>query len=424
MASIAPAILTIAGRPPGLSWRADPAVDRAIHRLGRTEDLQFSPSGRQLALVDMAAGRLLVLRTDIKRTMAGAPCIELTDFLEVASSGFRTPHGVCWLDERVLAVANRAGTVALVELPAILPGDRRIRLDPVGCLGEARADFLSAPGSVSAQLLGLDLVELLVCNNLSSQVSRHLLDRRRNYEFLMSEPLLQEGVELPDGVAHCPSGAWVAVSSHDGHCVLVYDNLDNLDLSAKPRGILRGIGYPHGVRFSADAQWLVVADAGAPFVHLFHGAQDWAGERAPAASVRVMSDSVFGRGQFSPKEGGPKGIDLNGSVLAITAQNEPLAFFDLEEIIGTGANAPVDRKAPEEAERARAAMLRYLRAAHVDARLATKAVLSAAEREVALLKGTRSWRVTAPLRRLSEAGTAFVNWRRQRRAGPRGAAPP
>jgi hypothetical protein len=139
-----------------------------------------------------------------------------------------------------------------------------------------------------------------------------------------------------------------------------------------------------------------------------------------------MSDPVFDRGRFSPKEGGPKGIDLNGRILAITAQNEPLAFFDLGEIIGTGPGTQpsVDRKSMADAESARTAMMRYLHAARTNVDLATQGVLHAAEREVALLKSTRSWRVTAPLRRLSAVRATLTNWRRQRRARPPGSARP
>lgn len=422
MVSSAPATLAPDGRTSRLSYRATPAAQAAIDRLVRGEDLQFSPNGSQLAIADLISNRLLILETGIDRN-AAQPDIQVTDFLEI-TGWFDAPHGLCWLDEGVLAVANRGGTVVLVELPAIRPDSRRAHLEPVSWHGEERAHLLSAPGSLSNRALGLDLVELLVCNNVSNQISRHLLDRRQGYEFLMSEALLGQGLDLPDGIAHSPSGAWVAISNHNAHEVCVYDNRDDLNLASKPRGVLRGVLYPHGVRFSADEGWLVAADSGSPFVYLFDRGDDWAGAREPAAAIRVMSDDAFRRGNISTREGGPKGIDLAGPILAMTAENAPLAFFDLGEIVGASAEVPACGQPPADAESAREALLRYLRASQAGVSLATSGIIQAAERDVAALKSSRSWRVTAPLRRLNAVYTAWANRRRWKRARPPGGERP
>jgi hypothetical protein len=43
----------------------DASVASAVGRLGRTEDVRFSPSGRRLALAGYRTNRLLIVRTDM-----------------------------------------------------------------------------------------------------------------------------------------------------------------------------------------------------------------------------------------------------------------------------------------------------------------------------------------------------------------------
>ena len=67
-------------------------------------------------------------------------------------------------------------------------------------------------------------------------------------------------------------------------------------------------------------------------MHLYdRDGADWNGSREPVASLRVLEEERFLKGHVNPQEGGPKGIDLSagGDILAITCEEQPLAFFDL-----------------------------------------------------------------------------------------------
>ena len=77
---------------------------------------------------------------------------------------------------------------------------------------------------------------------------------------------------------------------------------------------------------------LYVTDAGRPFLFKYRQPADgWRGTLPPAAVARVLSEEVFLRGRLNPQEGGAKGLDLtrDGSLLAVTCEEQPLAVFDV-----------------------------------------------------------------------------------------------
>src|SRR5581483_7714159 len=146
------------------------------------------------------------------------------------------------------------------------------------------------------------------------------------------EVIARRWLDLPDGLALSHDGRWLAISNHNSHSVLVYGYPISGD-GADPVAILRGALYPHGLRFTADDRYLLVADAGGPYAHAFASPPEgWQGARYADGRIRVMDDETFRRGQYTSREGGPKGVDLHpaANVLAVTAECLPLAFFDLD----------------------------------------------------------------------------------------------
>ncbi|HEY1385429.1 MAG TPA: hypothetical protein VGF43_17525, partial [Dongiaceae bacterium] len=143
-------------------------------------------------------------------------------------------------------------------------------------------------------------------------------------------------LNLPDGVSASRDGSWIAVSNHNTHNVLLYDNTRALHGESVPDGALRCVYYPHGLRFTADGRHILVADAGAPYIHVYaQDGQGWGGVRNPAASIHIMADAVFARGRNNLQEGGPKGLDIDrgGAVLVATSEHQPLVFFDLPALL-------------------------------------------------------------------------------------------
>jgi DNA-binding beta-propeller fold protein YncE len=195
---------------------------------------------------------------------------------------------------------------------------------------------LKSPGSVSATRIDNGGYDILVCDNDSNRVTRHVLDGKAPFRVKRNRVLLGRKLRIPDGIAASRDGHWIAVSSHDKHEVLLYEDMPNLNRRTRATGKLHTITYPHGLRFTPDDKYILVADAGMPFVHIFaHGGSGWRGDHHPVGSIRVMDDETYFRGRLNPRDGGPKGIDIdrNMQVLAVTNETQPLAFFDLPAIL-------------------------------------------------------------------------------------------
>jgi hypothetical protein len=164
------------------------------------------------------------------------------------------------------------------------------------------------------------------------------------------------------------------------------------------------VSSPHGLAFTPDERWILVADADAPVVHAYRSDDaSWEGERDPYASVQIIGDASYERGRYLPGEGGPKGIDLtpDASVLVATCHEEPLVFFDVRPVLGRIPACGEPLSGDAESDQARRFLLRYLGAACSRVDAATAAIRRTSEQELRILTGSRWWRATAPLRRLT-----------------------
>jgi len=380
-----------------IDFQAPDGVRAVIESMGRTEDVRFSPNNRRLAVAVFNRNRIAVLDIEIEAS-AAATDVALTGVIEVSSPHLKYPHGLDFIDDETVVIASRKGDVSIFKLPPAGSGSGE--LSPVQVLRAGEASLLNSPGSVSVIRKDQALSELLICNNSGHSVTRHLLDCTTGCSVKSSEVLLKKWLNLPDGVCVSHDRRWIAVSNHNTHGVLLYENSPSLNEHASPDGVLRGVYFPHGLRFSVDGRYIFVADAGAPFVHIYASeGQGWRGARGPVASFRVMDESVFLRGRHNPQEGGPKGIDIDRgmNVLVATSEHQPLIFFDLPAVLdGIPMESQVldvgyEFGVLEQAERLQ------MRVIQAEARAAK------AEARVRSARKRRPWRITAPLRRIYSA---------------------
>ncbi len=344
-----------------IRYTAQQSVTDAVGSLGRTEDVRFSPSNRRLAVASYYRNRIVVFDIDIASS-SGATQVALTGGVELSSPALQLPHGLDFIDDNTLIVTSRgsearvdgpAANVALFKLP---PGEEIVRTHEVLPIARWPANgttLLNAPGSVAVTRVKEDVGEVLICNNYGDTVTRHLLDRATGGAIRNSEILLHKYLNIPDGVSVSPDRRWIAVSNHTTHNVLLYENSPALNSDAKPDGILRCVDCPHGLRFSADARHLFVADAGAPYLHIY--AQDpdqWRGVRHPLATVRIMDEAVFQRRE--------KRILSISHELSLMQEIRMMAETAMESVMETNA----------------------------------------LQNSLHALQNSRSWRITAPLRRL------------------------
>ena len=335
-----------------------PAARAVLDALGRTEDLMFSPSGRRLAIAAYRANRIAIF--DVAVVAAeNASQVVLGDVVELEASLLAAPHGLCFLDEETVAVASRGGGVQVYAAAASGGVSGRRAVAPIQAIAGDDGAPVRTPGSVAVFPVGPDELELLVCNNYSHVVTRHVLDRRRAYASTRDEVLLRRGLDVPDGICYSPDGAWIAVSNHNTHEVLLYRRSAALHADSAPDAVLCNVICPHGVRFTPDQRHVLVADAHARYVNVYEpGASGWQGAHEPRSMVPVLDWPTYLQGRSNPQEGGPKGIDIDPGmkVLACTTEFQTLAFFDLAAMLA--------RPVPPESRRKRYVQWRLANAIH------------------------------------------------------------
>ncbi|MFO1089099.1 MAG: hypothetical protein U1E46_05910 [Hyphomicrobiales bacterium] len=309
------------------SYEPAEPVKEALADMGRTEDIEFSPDQTRLVIAGFRKHSLLFV--DFKRDTS-SDRITSSNCIEVVSEHIRLPHGVAWLDNDTVIVASRGGKVAVFDVPAFQPGRARVTVEPIRVLQSSDAKTLKTPGSVCVNWIDADQVDVLVCNNYVHTVSRHRLVRSRRWEQAEEQRVFGSGLDVPDSVTAARGGTYFAVSNHNKHRVDLFASYSN-----NPVSKIAGCGYPHGVRFVRNCEFVIVADAGAPMIHIYRSPTGaWRGWKSPVVSARVVPDETFfrfeGRG-----EGGPKGLDFtqDAGVMATTCEGQAVAFFRIGPLL-------------------------------------------------------------------------------------------
>jgi Lactonase, 7-bladed beta-propeller len=371
---------------------ASPQVRNALERIGRCEDVSFSPDNRRLALACLERNSVAIL--DVTITNSGNRArVAVNDVAEYSSSCLAVPHGVEFLDDETILVANREGKVVAFRLPSKASALEEAELAPIDLVPGNDFEHLSAPGSIAViRDQGVPL-EVLICDNRNDTVTRHLLEGG-SFRVLSNDILLRHLLDFPDGVAVTDDNRWIAISNREAHVVMLYERGSALSEHSAPDCMLRGTMYPHGLQFSASGAHLFVADAGRSHVNIYSRDDDtWRGVHHPKASVRVMSDEIFELGRDAGSRR-PKGIafDQHGCVVAVTFEKQPLAFFDVCEML-----EQTDGRQPDQD-----LLLRY----EVEALEQGRARL---EQRVAWVTESTSFRITKPIRLIK---SAWLKYRR------------
>ena len=193
---------------------------------------------------------------------------------------------------------------------------------------------IHSPGSVLVKGPVSGGAEILVCNNYRKRVTAHRIGRDGR---ISNRVALSLGLDVPDGIACTPDGRWLAISDHFTNSALIYDCQGRLTPRTAPVGRLTGMAYPHGLRFSPDGRYAFVADAGAPALHVFRSdTGQWLGDHAPDA----QREGAVGRGVSArPRQRrrrrpqGSRYRNHSGTILVVTCEEQPLAFFRVADLI-------------------------------------------------------------------------------------------
>src|SRR5262249_44055228 len=154
-----------------------------------------------------------------------------------------------------IIVTNRSGDAIFLQLPSGGIVNNSFELAPLAVISSGSAGPVYSPASVSIFRMDRNLYEALICNNGSSNVTRHLVDLSAGCSVKSNEILLAKWLAVPDGVSISRDRHWLAISNHKMRGVFLYE-YTSLNTSSEPDGILRYVFSPHGVRFTSDGEFI------------------------------------------------------------------------------------------------------------------------------------------------------------------------
>lgn len=301
----------------------------------RSEDVRFSPSGKRLAVV-ATDGILLVFTLKPSEHP-----LRITGHVEIHSNSFYSPHGVDFISEDTVAVANRGAALSFFRIPPprSWPGPHKIK--PVH---EMTAPWIGETGSMRSEgertvMCGLGAVRVqghhvFVTCNKEGTLSKHPFSKLLKWiRTGNGQVISRELLSIPDSVAISRDRRWVAVGEHESQCLVVHE-ADGTRIRSTHKS--PKLSHPHGICFDPSGKMLFVADAGKKDIHIFRTDDDWKTsmeestyriEGIPEDLLQQTKDSV--PEEFRPLEGGVKGLDLDpsGRIMATTCKHQLLRFF-------------------------------------------------------------------------------------------------
>ncbi len=281
---------------------------------------------------------LVLLQIDVQ-----SDPIQIGRYTQLRSPSLEFPHGIEFLSEDLLVVANREAAITFYRLPSVEDWQDVTQIEAIAeftspWFGPKGASRLSdgrgvrcGPGSIRRHR-----DHLYICANYTNTVSKHpFAVRGGGIEIGSGELVVETGLELIDGISISRDGQWIAVSDSAHGRVAIFRG-DNHSEACELRD--KDLGYPHGLCFDPTHKRLYVSDAGERLLHVFESV-DGTWERSmdrSAFSLPSIGDEAFYKTkhsvpeEFRPLVGGIKGLDLDpsGRFLIGTCLNQIMAVFE------------------------------------------------------------------------------------------------
>jgi hypothetical protein len=187
---------------PELSVSMSDLVDKAVTGMGRTEDVVVSPDGRRLAVATINNDEIVILDFAVEfRPDDPTPRgVALTSAATIGCHSMARPHGVAWLDDDTLLVGNRQSEVLVLDISgvgALVDGQQHFAAEARVLLGGERRIQIDSPGSVVVRATDEELADIVVCNNYTHQVTRHVVDRVHDYACLDEDIIVEASSTSP-----------------------------------------------------------------------------------------------------------------------------------------------------------------------------------------------------------------------------------
>ncbi|MEE9344437.1 MAG: hypothetical protein V3U88_02400 [Methylococcales bacterium] len=328
-----------------IAFDASPDIKDVISKIGRTEDIKFSPDNKRLAVISYLDNQIYLFSIRIDSTSA-KPAISILSFSRLLSTSLNHPHGVSFLDDDHIIVCNRDSGVCIFRIPSADEDWSQTDTKPLEIINGKGMLFakVKTPGSVASYQIAENCYRALVCNNDWHMVTSHLIRIGNTIEITNEGVLIENGLNVPDGIDISADHEYIAISNHVFGEIDIYKNSSELNRTTPPIAKLCGIVCPHGVRFSKDGKWVFVADAANQFLFAYEKTPGgWRGIQNPDKTIRVLDDHSFYAGRYDSREGGIKGIDIDtsNSVLFTTQRYNAISCYDMNAVLA--ANDEVNR---------------------------------------------------------------------------------
>ena len=319
--------------------------DDSVQRLAppnksqRFEGIAFSSSGNIIGVATADTNTVFLFRRKANGQFDDKPYWSISG----PKSGLNYPHDVSFAltgETELLAVAQRGGAIAIYEKNV---ANETYGPNPVF---EIRGPKTKLDFSDGVAFVPPNNDYLAVCNLKIRSISfyRRVSRSPVAFELQPAFELKHRSLSDPDGLAFSQCGKWLAVANHGNHSISVFRRRDGILSRGKlkygpwPSTIIRDseLRHPHSVAFSPETSHLVVTNAGANYFTVYEAKRHAFGMRwsqSPVAKKTVGPDHIFREVNARNKqEGGPKGIAIHKSNLAICSPEHGVKIYSFREL--------------------------------------------------------------------------------------------
>lgn len=325
-----------------IPYETTPEIEDKISKIGRTEDIKFSPDNKQFAIAETSSNKIHLFSIEINKDNASFRII-ITKYSSITSQNLKYPHGVSFLGNKNLIVCNRNGGVTIFEIPADIYNDTEHSLKPIKKINGEGYIFsdVNSPGSIDVVRIDENFYQTYICNNFWNMISYHEIKIDCSVKVKNKGVLIEKGVKIPEGISTSPNKNWIAISNHVDGNVLIYKNSQNLNRNTQPNAILKGPVCPHGLRFNPNGDKLFVTDASSQYIYYYECIDgNWGESKVTCRPILMIDDATFYMARNAARDGGVKGVDVDNSnaVLLTTHKSEVIGFYNIDNLINEKCN--------------------------------------------------------------------------------------
>jgi DNA-binding beta-propeller fold protein YncE len=306
--------------------------------LQRFEGIAFSSSGNIIGVATSDTNTVFLFRRKANGLFEDAPYWSING----PRSGLKYPHDVSFSlsrDTELLAVAQRRGAIAIYEKNR---ANENYGLYPVF---EIRGPKTKLNFSDGVAFVPPNNDYLAACNLEIGSISfyRRISHSPIGFKLEPEFELKHRSLSNPDGLAFSHCGRWLAIANHANHSISLFQRRSRILSGGKlrygpePVTIIKdpGLRHPHSVAFTPETNHLVVTNAGANYFNVYEPQSRnfrmrWS--QSPVVQQTVGPDRIFKEVNARNKmEGGPKGVAIHKSSLAICSPEHGIKIYSFRE---------------------------------------------------------------------------------------------